>query len=362
MAVTAHLSALAMAGIVWLWLYTSLGYADAGYGTVVAILLNTVVTLGFVGTVVVHEAAHAFAARRLRLEVVGITLFALGGVTRLRHEPEHPGDEAIVAVAGPVTNLLLGAVALVLARTRAAGDTAIIMELLGQFNAIVGVFNLLPGHPLDGGSLLRAAIWRLRGDRNRAAAAVAISGTALGYAIMAVGLVLSFARDDGSFGDGLWLVLVGLFIANAARAAQVRGTVAGALEGLLAADLARPVTWTALADRPVLEVVVASTHEVRDAVVVDDSGRALGVFGREEFEGVPWHERETTTLRQRMRPFAGSIGADLPARSALERFGGDPKAVLLVETSGGEVYGVLDADRVLHRVEAHRRGTAGAEA
>jgi Zn-dependent protease/CBS domain-containing protein len=178
-------------------------------------------TFLFFASLLLHELGHAVAARVRGMEVEGITLFIFGGMARTRSEPGSPGDEFIVAGMGPVVSFALAAgfylVAGIGTRWDVGSAVTVTAETLGYLNLLLGVFNLLPGFPLDGGRLLRAALWKATGSLRRATAAAAGVGRLLGWMIILIGIWSLLSA--GAFIAGLWMVFVGWFLTQAARSA-----------------------------------------------------------------------------------------------------------------------------------------------
>jgi Zn-dependent protease len=173
--------------------------------------------LAFFACLAVHEVAHAVVARRFGVRVLGITLFLLGGVAEIEGELPSPGSEFAVALAGPATSIAIGSV-LALASTAFGRfgwrGAEVVTFTLAVVNLGVATFNLVPGLPLDGGRILRAAIWRATGSFARATRVAAIGGRVVAAALVAVGVVSSLRGDLG----GLWYVPMGTFIWFMARA------------------------------------------------------------------------------------------------------------------------------------------------
>ena len=182
-----------------------------------ALGLAVAATAVFFGSVLVHELAHSLAAKAMRIPVHGITLYLFGGATHANVESRGPKAEFITTIVGPLSSVGVAGV-LWLAASAAGPDTEAIPGTLGYLawiNAFLAVFNLLPGLPLDGGRVLRSAVWGATGSYQRATRVAAIGGQVVGWAIVGVGAASVVLEDLG----GLWLVFIGWFIAQAARAA-----------------------------------------------------------------------------------------------------------------------------------------------
>ncbi|WP_245771311.1 M50 family metallopeptidase [Actinacidiphila guanduensis] len=190
-------------------------------------------------SLIAHEGAHALVARRVGIKVKDVTVFALGGVTRMG-QATTARDEGVIAAAGPLTSLVCGGVGLGAAvLTHDVAHWALVSAVLawaGWANIALAAFNLVPAAPLDGGRVLQAVIWRARGDRERAARIAARCGQVAGALLVGAGLVEFFAGATA----GLWLVLLGWFLSMAAVAEVRRSTLTESLRGLHASDAMRP--------------------------------------------------------------------------------------------------------------------------
>lgn len=241
--------------------------------------LATVAMLGLFVGLVLHELAHSLVARRFGLGVGGITLFLFGGVAELEHEPASAGSEFWIAIAGPAMSFALALAAWAVTEAAAsAGASAGFLALFGYLawiNLVLGLFNLLPAFPLDGGRVLRAALWRAKGDVLAATRTASLVGAAFGYGLVALGLFVLFS-GQGVIG-GLWPILIGLFLAAAARGTYDQMLTRRALLGRSVGDLMTREVHTTDPGRTVRALVddVMLAHGVGFVPVVED-GRALG--------------------------------------------------------------------------------------
>lgn len=189
----------------------------AGYSTAVYWATAAACGVGFMACLLGHELAHALVAKHLGLHPQRITLWLLGGIARLGEEARTARGDLAVAVVGPAASAVLSLLfwlASLVARAQGAGRLAVVaLVWLAWANGVVAAFNLLPGAPLDGGRVLRALLWWRSGDRERAAAAAERAGSVLGTVLMVLGGVAIFLGDLA----GLWFVLLGMFMAAAAR-------------------------------------------------------------------------------------------------------------------------------------------------
>ena len=189
-------------------------FPDAGTGVLWITALLT--TLVFFGCLLLHEISHSLVAKAKGVEVAGITLFMFGGMSRMRQEPRRPSDEFTIAVVGPVTSALIGVIFLALRnlfRPDSLAHDAV--GWLGRINLVLAAFNLLPGFPLDGGRMLRAALWGATRNLRRATRIASFMGAVIAFALVGWGIVdILF---NGRFIEGLWFGLIGWFLLVASR-------------------------------------------------------------------------------------------------------------------------------------------------
>lgn len=249
--------------------------------------------LFFFGSVLVHELAHAVTARRRGIEVEGITLFLFGGATHARVESRGPGDELLVSAIGPLTSLGLAGVFLAartLLRDILPLEVVLVIGFLAWLNLVLAVFNLLPGFPLDGGRILRALVWWATGSLSRATRIAGAGGQIVGYLMIAGGGLLALT---GGLVSGIWLALIGWFLARSARAAYEDQRVRLLLERVEAADVMVPPLVRDLRGdprtprdgepavepgTPVAEVIATLRHGDVSRVVVVHDRRVIGVI------------------------------------------------------------------------------------
>ncbi|MBF8188817.1 site-2 protease family protein, partial [Nonomuraea sp. K274] len=271
-----------------------------GLSPVVYVLAGLVTAVLFLASLLAHELSHAVVAKRHGIEVAQITLWLLGGVAELRGEPRSPAADLKIAVVGPVTSLLCGVVfggiAMLLA---AAGGTPLVSGMfvyLAAVNVLLAVFNLIPAAPLDGGRVLRALLWGRWGDRTRAAITAARAGRGFGYALITLGFLQ--VVTGGGF-EGLWLVLIGLFLVNAATAEEQQAQVGAALHGIKVGDVMSDRLIVAHPDESVAGLIdrVVMRERLSTYPLVDQDGRFAGLVTLNRIRRVKPEERAGTLLR-----------------------------------------------------------------
>jgi Zn-dependent protease/predicted transcriptional regulator len=246
-----------------------------------------------------HEISHAIVAKRNGLSVQDITLWLFGGVAQLRGEVSNPGAELRIAGVGPLVSLVVGLVflgiAMVVNPVGHAGLLHGVLLWLGGINIAIAVFNVLPAAPLDGGRLLRAALWKWRGDRVWAAVVSARAGRVLGAVLIAIGLwrfVLT-----GVFG-ALWLALIGWFLFGAAAREEQEAQVGPALAGVRVGEVMSPNPDSAPPDISVAEFIdrylLGHRHS---AFPLTADGQPVGLVTLDRVRHVPPERRDSTRLR-----------------------------------------------------------------
>ncbi|MGW1059881.1 site-2 protease family protein [Micromonospora rubida] len=247
-----------------------------------------------------HEVSHAVVAKRNGIEVEGITLWLFGGVAELRGEARDPGAELRIAGVGPLVSLIIGVVfggiAVLLHLAGLTGLWLGALAWLAGINILLAIFNVLPAAPLDGGRLLRAAVWKATGDRTRASVVAARAGWVLGVLLIGLGL-WQFLRGAG-FG-GLWLALIGWFLIGAAGLEERQARTGSALRGIRVADVMTPQPQTASAEMTVADFVDHYLFAYRhSALPLTEDGRPIGLVTLDRVRGVPADRRATTTLAE----------------------------------------------------------------
>ncbi len=302
-----------------------------------------------------HELAHAVLARRRNIEVDGIVLWMLGGVSKLRGEASDPESERRIAVAGPATSLALALGFFVLSRVSGAGHPASlaagVFGWLGWINGLLAVFNLLPAFPLDGGRVLRSILWRRNGDKRHATTAAARTGTAFGYGMIAFGVVGFFATRGGL--DGLWLALIGWFLLSASRGEAEASARFEELRGLRVGEVMThsPLTVPAWVTLDQLMDEGVYKRRLSSFPVVDHNGVFLGLVTLPRIRQVPTPTWPQTTTGSVATPVAQSVTCrpDDPLVDVARRISVSPDHRAVVVDELGHVLGIVSRGD-LHRL------------
>jgi len=256
----------------------------------------------FFASLLLHELGHAAQARRDGMEIDGITLWLFGGVARFKGMFPSAGAELRIALAGPLVSALLGGAFVAVAAAGGLG-TAVdgVAAWLGYINLILLAFNMLPALPLDGGRVLRALLWRARGDFSWATRIAADVGRGFGYLLVGLGVFLFIVQGVWS---GVWLAFVGWFLLQAAAAEGRYGLIRDALGGLRVRDLMVRNPVSVAADETVAEFMdgVVRMHRYTTYPVVG-GGRVLGLLPFAAVARVPRDEWGRTAVRECMLAF-----------------------------------------------------------
>ncbi len=350
----AHWSALIIAALLGYTLSTAVLPAGAPDQPLVAyVLVAAAVAVLFLAGLLAHELAHSLVARRYGVGVRRITLWLLGGVSELDGDPPTPRAEFLIAAAGPFVSLLFGGLAAggaALANAASAGQLlGVALAWLAGVNLLLGVFNLLPGAPLDGGRIARALVWRVRGDRDRAQIAADRAGVVLGVLLAAIGVLQILLGGNLS---GFWLVLLGWFLVSAANAEIANVRLNRALDGRTVRDImAEPVSGHANQSVDTFVTGTAARHPHGHYPVVDDDGRPIGLVHLSDLVRIPAVERPRLPLRAAATPpteAVPTVAADDPASTAVQNL--SPANPLLAVTDHDRLVGVVAPGDLTHAI------------
>lgn len=315
------------------------GYTSTGY-----LALSVLAALGLFASLILHELSHSLMARRFGVKISGITLFIFGGVAELEQEPTSAKSEFWIAIAGPVMSLLLGGVALVISAAFQLSGLSqagvALFSYLGLINLVLAIFNLVPAFPLDGGRILRAALWAYRGDLMWATRIASKAGSVFGYALVLSGL---WALFSGITISGLWQILIGMFVLSASKSAYQHIVTNEALKGKTVRTLMTEQSWTA-SPTDTLEYVVNDImlgHNV-SFVPVLDGDRLLGYADMalaQKFRRPEWADTLIGNIYEPTSQ-ANTITPDTPAQTLMDKITKTGQRKFLV-SDGNTLLGVV---------------------
>ncbi|HRW10009.1 MAG TPA: site-2 protease family protein [Caldilineaceae bacterium] len=298
-------------------------HPDWGYGQVWIVAISA--ALLFFISVLLHELAHSLTALALGLPVKNITLFLFGGVSNIEREPPSPRAEFLITVVGPATSILLGLLFTWLGIVSAgitslnfAPTTTLVAELdplptlllwLGPINLILGIFNLIPGFPLDGGRLLRSVLWAVSKDLTRATRWAAGVGRAVAWLFIFGGAAMIFGIQIPFFGSGffsgLWLIFIGWFLSNAAAQSYQQVLTQDLLGGVAVARIMRrdpPTVQPSCTLSDLVDNHIMKSDDHAFPVVESDveGDQLVGLVTLDDMRRVARSDWDTTTVRQIM--------------------------------------------------------------
>jgi len=318
-------------------------------------IVAVIATLLLFASVLVHELAHSLVARAEGIPVKGITLFLLGGVSTIASDASSPGREALMAGVGPLTSLVLGILGLTVGSLIPGPSTVrAVLLYLGGINVTLAVFNLLPGFPLDGGRVLRAILWSLWEDFDRATRAAARVGHFMGYGLILLGILIAFTTSPVG---GVWMGFIGFVLLQASQATYVQSLTRQALSGVPVRSLMTdPRGWVP----PDITLRRAANDyflalNARCLPVEDEDGRLEGMVCLADLQRTQqqqWGVEQVQDVMTRREDLT-TIAPDEPAVEAWRRLAGNGTQELAV-MDGGRLLGFVDRAGVSRYLEQQR--------
>ncbi|MGI6208465.1 MAG: site-2 protease family protein [Anaerolineae bacterium] len=376
----------------WSWLFifflvtwnlaTVLGQVQPEWGTLLTWGGAAFASLLFFGSVLAHELAHSLVARSRGMPVRDITLFLFGGVSNIQREPDSPRDEFFMALVGPLTSIILGGALLLIAGLTSdptpglgadplgllgqLGPVTLLLYWLGSVNILVGLFNLIPGFPLDGGRVLRSIFWAATDNLRRATRWAAGVGQTIAWLLILAGIAMAFGVRIPFFGTGiiggLWLAFIGWFLNSAATQSYQQVVIRDILEGVTVSRMMRPNPPTIPADVTVAALAYDYIMRADDrAFPVFDGDRMVGIVTVEDLRKIDRDLWEDTLVRVIMTPAAKliTIGPDEEASEALNRLAqGDIRQLPVVRD--GQLVGLLRRRDLIRWLQLHSEMAQGA--
>jgi Zn-dependent protease len=295
-------------------------------------------TIGLLFSIVFHETAHSLVARRYGVEIRGIMLFIFGGVAEMQGEPREARGEFLMALAGPVASFLLAAALFALygamTRLHELPTIAAVVWYLGFLNGMLATFNLIPAFPLDGGRMLRAALWGWRGDVAWATRIAAGAGDIFGILLIVLGVV---AVLRGDFIGGMWQFLIGLFLRAAAGAGYRQTMAQQLLAGVTVAEVMTPDPVSVPPDLSVADFVEGYVYRFHHREFpVTRSGMLIGRIGTQEAAALDRGRWAATAVAAVASPCtkADTIAPEAAALEAMTRMSGCGRSRLFVVRDG----------------------------
>jgi Zn-dependent protease len=311
-------------------------------------IVGAVTVILMFGSVLLHELGHSVVALRYKIPVRSITLFVFGGVAQIGAEPPSAIAEFWIAIAGPITSFALAILfGLLQPMVSAVAPVLAVAKYLAYINGTLGLFNLIPGFPLDGGRVFRAIIWGTTNSLNRATLIAANLGRLIAYLFIIFGVWQMFS---GNFGNGLWIAFIGWFLETAASSQIHQQTIHDLLAGHLVADTMRRDYTTILPNTTLAQLI--NQHILgsgKRSLVVKQDDRVVGLLTLHNVKTIPSSDWVTTTAAQVMIPLEKMkwIRPEAELVDALGEMDRDGVNQLPV-MAGDQILGVLGRDDVIN--------------
>ncbi|MBI5025338.1 MAG: site-2 protease family protein [Nitrospirae bacterium] len=300
-------------------------------------------------SVAFHELAHSYVAKKYRISIHSITLFIFGGVAQMKGEPPHPKAEFRIAIAGPLSSFFLAFVFFIFYRVSINPGLTALYAYLTQINLILGVFNLIPGFPMDGGRVLRSAIWKKTGNFFYATRMASSFGQKIAIFFIVFGMIAIFTGFPG----GLWLMLIGWFLHTAAQTSYQQASLQETLSGIKVENIM-------IKDM----ITISPSITIKDAVneyflkygyggfPVIDNGRFIGVITLKETKDVPREEWEKVKVADVVVPHnrRWEVSPVDDAMKALELMITEDRGRLMV-ADNGRIIGMITRNGIARYVQ-----------
>ena len=333
------------------------------WSTTFSIAMGATAAILFFFSVLLHELAHSLVAKSQGIPVNSITLFLFGGVSNIRDEPKSPGNEFWMAILGPVTSLVIGFALLLLAGIglqvqniqqiqpmEFLQDFSAVRTLafwLGSINVVLGLFNLVPGYPLDGGRVLRSILWAITNNLRKATRWASYVGQGIAWLMIVSGISMIFGVRIPFFGEGLvngvWLILIGWFLNNASSRGYQQLVIKDVLEDVPVRRMTKrnpPTVPQNITVDDLVENYIMQTDDHAFPVMEDD--KLVGIVCLDDVRKVPGSERSSKNVSDIMTPKSKllTVGPDDKANEALQTISKEAIRQLVV-MEDDELFGLI---------------------
>ena len=317
-------------------------------------LITIVTVILFFLSVLIHEMSHSIVARRKGTPVERITLFLFGGMAQIEKEPETPYSEFIMAIAGPAASFVLAVTfGIIWFFTRGIDPIAVPVRYLALINMVLGIFNMLPGYPLDGGRVLRSIIWRVTGSLKRATFIASTAGRILGFIIIAAGIYFIFT---GNFLNGIWLAFIGWFLQSSAQMGYRQLIFETSIKGIKVGNVMNEDIVYVSKDitiQDLVDVYFMIYRFGRFPVMEDEKTQKLiGIISLHDVKGVPKEEWPEVKVGDIVKRVSDSEKVDLTTEisDAIRKMGKNNLSHLVV-ISGNKLRGIITKSDVMRFIK-----------
>ncbi|MHB8178161.1 MAG: M50 family metallopeptidase [Vulcanimicrobiaceae bacterium] len=307
--------------------------------------------------VLIHEASHASVGRLYGIPTHDITLFAFGGVSHMENTGVTPGQQAAIAAAGPLASFAIAAFSALVAYLAPWPTLAQIAGYLALMNVVLGVFNLLPSYPLDGGRIVHALVWKLRNSRTKATEFISVFSTVIGFMLMGFAVLLFFT---GAVVSGIWIALIAWFVMRSAKSEWTVELLTGPLGHTHCADVMDPVTERLEPDVSCSQAMQTMLTARRRVVPITHDERLLGLVTLSDFGKLGERDPNGAPVSEVMTPYSDLIrvAPSTTALDAVKRLGDSAHAQLPVVDASQSLQGFVTREtfmRILAFAQEQRK-------
>ncbi len=318
------------------------------------IIITIITTLLFFFSVLFHEMSHSIVAIKNGVPVKRISLFIFGGMAQIEKEPDTPQSEFVIAIAGPAASFFLAAVfGIIWAFAKNIGFIGEPVKYLALINIMLGVFNLLPGYPLDGGRVLRSIVWKISGSLKRATFVASTAGRVIGFMIVGVGIFFFFA---GNLLNGVWLVFIGWFLQTSSQMSYRQLIFETSIKGIKIKDIVNKNVTSVPGDTTIEDLVndYFMKYKYGRFPVVEDfeSERLIGVISLHDIKSVPREGWKSTKVGDIVKAVSENekVNMNMEVSDAIKRMSKDDLSHLVV-TSGNKLIGIITKSDVMRFIK-----------
>ncbi len=317
--------------------------------------LITIITVIIVFiSLLIHEMSHSLVARRQGTNVERITLYLFGGMSQIEKEPETPYSEFIMAVAGPAASFVIAAIfGIIWFFTRSIALVSEPVKYLAFINIALGVFNILPGYPLDGGRILRSIIWKTTGNLQRATFIASTVGRVIGFMIIATGILFIFT---GNFLNGIWLAFIGWFLQSSAQMGYRQLIFETSIKGIKVRDVMNENIVDVTKNTTLQDLVDDYFMKYRfgrfPVIENEKTKKLIGVISLHDVKGIPkeeWMEVKAGDIVKRISENE-KVDATMEISDAIKKMGKNDLGHLVV-MSGDRSRGIITKSDVMRFIK-----------
>ena len=317
-------------------------------------LITIITVLLFFFSVLLHELSHSLIAKSKGMGVNRISLWIFGGMAEIEKEPDTPAKEFVMAIAGPVASFVLAVIfGIVWFFTRNFAPVGEPAAYLAEINIILGVFNLLPGYPLDGGRVLRSIIWKATGNLKRSTFIASITGRVFGFILIAVGIVFVFT---GNFLNGVWFALIGWFLQSAAYLSYRQLIFDTSIKGVKVKDIISEDIVTVVQETTIQELVDDFFMKYRfsrfPVITNIHSKKLIGVISIHDIKAFPRDQWDNITVGEIVKSISDAeiVSEDIEVSEAIKQMTKSNSGHLVV-MAGGRIKGMLTKTDVMNYMQ-----------